>query len=127
MSLHRSNRSVYQTHYHIVFPVKYRKALLVPEIEKEILRITQEITERHEIEFEKVGTAIFGFKRFLWLRKELWGGEFWSDGYYASTVGKGGNPSLRQQLSRRYLLTCMAITHLPQGILTPSIPLKSAS
>jgi putative transposase len=25
------------------------------------------------------------------LKKELWGGEFWTDGYYAATVGTGGN------------------------------------
>jgi REP element-mobilizing transposase RayT len=25
------------------------------------------------------------------VKKKLWGGEFWSDGYYVSTVGKHGN------------------------------------
>ena len=25
------------------------------------------------------------------LKRDLWGGEFWSDGYYAATVGTGGN------------------------------------
>jgi len=25
------------------------------------------------------------------VKKKLWGGEFWTDGYYASTVGKHGN------------------------------------
>ena len=25
------------------------------------------------------------------LKKELWGGEFWTDGYYAGTVGTGGS------------------------------------
>lgn len=25
------------------------------------------------------------------LKKQLWGGELWSDGYYAATVGTGGN------------------------------------
>ena len=24
-------------------------------------------------------------------KKKLWGGEFWSDGYFASTVGRQGN------------------------------------
>ena len=24
------------------------------------------------------------------MRKDLWGGEFWTDGYYASTVGERG-------------------------------------
>lgn len=31
------------------------------------------------------------FKTLPELKKELWGGEFWTDGYYASTVGTGGN------------------------------------
>ena len=25
------------------------------------------------------------------IKKDLWGGEFWSDGYYAATVGEKGN------------------------------------
>ena len=25
------------------------------------------------------------------LKRDLWGGEFWTDGYYAATVGTGGN------------------------------------
>ena len=30
------------------------------------------------------------FKKFPDLKKELWGGEFWSGGYYVGTVGEGG-------------------------------------
>ena len=25
------------------------------------------------------------------MKKQLWGGEFWTDGYFASTVGKHGD------------------------------------
>jgi REP element-mobilizing transposase RayT len=31
------------------------------------------------------------FKRCPEVKKQLWGGEFWSDGYFASTVGKHGD------------------------------------
>ena len=31
------------------------------------------------------------FRRCPQVKKQLWGGEFWSDGYFASTVGKHGN------------------------------------
>jgi putative transposase len=31
------------------------------------------------------------FSKFPELKKELWGGEFWSDGYYVGTVGERGN------------------------------------
>ncbi len=36
-------------------------------------------------------TAVELFKHRPDLKKELWGGEFWSDGYYLATVGEGGN------------------------------------
>jgi REP element-mobilizing transposase RayT len=36
-------------------------------------------------------TAREVFKRCPHVKKMLWGGEFWTDGYYASTVGKHGN------------------------------------
>jgi putative transposase len=115
----KSNHSAYQTDYHIVFPLKYRKALLHEEIVKEIKAIADKIGERYEIEFEQLGcdkdpihilcsfhpkysigevvrkfksiTARELFRQFGWLKKELWGGEFWSDGYYVATVGEKGN------------------------------------
>jgi putative transposase len=123
----KSNHCAYQTHYHIVFPVKYRKALLLPEITNKLKELTEEISERYEIEFEKVGcdknhihilcsfhpkysigevvrkyksiTARELFKEFPWIKRELWGGEFWSDGYYAATVGERGN----WQVVERYI------------------------
>lgn len=103
-----SKHYVYQTHYHIVYPVKYRKALLHEEIVKEIKAITDKLRERYELEFEQLGcdedhihilcsfhpkynirevvrkfksiTVRELFRKFSWLKKKLWGGEFWSDG-----------------------------------------------
>ena len=128
MVVKKASHFAYQTHYHLVLPVKYRKALLSPEIEKGILEISKAIGERYEIEFEQVGcdknhihilcsfhpkysigevvrkfksiTARELFRRFPALKKELWGGEFWSDGYYASTVGEGGNWSVVKKYVR---------------------------
>ena len=119
MSVVRSNHCVYDTHYHIVFPVKYRKALLEEPIRLAIQEIAKEIEKRYEINFENIGTdgdhihilcsfhskysgsqivTMFKsitarelFKRFPELRKSLWGGEFWSDGYYFATVSERGN------------------------------------
>ena len=28
------------------------------------------------------------------VKKQLWGGEFWTDGYFTSTVGKHGNENM---------------------------------
>jgi putative transposase len=119
MSVIRSNHCVYDTHYHIVFPVKYRKALLDEHIKVAIMEIAKEIEKRYEINFENIGTDgdhihllcsfhpkyagsyIVGmfksitarelFRRFPELRKSLWGGELWSDGYYLATVSEKGN------------------------------------
>ena len=119
MGVIRSNHCVYDTHYHLVFPVKYRKALLKQQHEVAIKEIALQIGERYEINFESIGSdgdhihilcsfhpkysasAIVGkvksllarelFKQFPELRKELWGGEFWTDGYYIATVSTRGD------------------------------------
>jgi putative transposase len=110
---------VYDTHYHVVFPVKHRKALLGDAVRSAILGIADGIAERYDIEFERIGTdgnhihvlcsfhpkyaggEVVGlfksmtakqlFRRFPEMRRELWGGEFWSDGYYIATVSERGN------------------------------------
>ena len=30
------------------------------------------------------------------IKKQLWGGEFWSDGYFVSTIGKHANEQIMQ-------------------------------
>ena len=37
------------------------------------------------------GEIVRIFRRYPQIKKELWGGEFWSDGYYAATVGERRN------------------------------------
>lgn len=117
--VHKGYHCAYQIHYHIVFPVKYRKALLRAEVTEEIKRVSEELEERYAFEVEQIGcdknhihllcsihpkyapgqivrifksnTARELFKKFPELKKELWGGEFWTDGYYVGTVGERGN------------------------------------
>ena len=119
MSPTRTWHNAYDAHYHIVFPVKYRKALLSDQITQAIVEIARQISLRYEIGFEKIGTDMdhihllvsfppkYGgsdvvrifksitakqlFKQFPQLRQDLWGGEFWSDGFYLATVGERGN------------------------------------
>jgi len=55
MVIKKARHCVYQTHYHIVFPVKYRKGLLSKEVTTEIKTISKKIGERYEIEFERIG------------------------------------------------------------------------
>jgi putative transposase len=115
----RGYHCAWQIHYHIVFPVKYRKALLDDEVTQIIEETAQGISERYEIEMEAIGTdkdhihllcgahpkiapgrivQIFKsitareiFTRKPSVKKELWGGAFWTDGYYVATVGERGN------------------------------------
>ena len=56
MAVIKTYHNVYNTHYHIVFPVKYRKALLQNSIPLAIVKIAGEIGERYDIDFEKIGT-----------------------------------------------------------------------
>lgn len=105
--------------YHIVCPAKYRRAIFDKEIDNEIRNICLEISKRYEIYFLEIGvdkdhvhflvqsipmyspkkivqiiksiTAKEVFQRRPEVKKELWGGEFWSDGYFISTVGKHGD------------------------------------
>ena len=109
----------WQIHYQLVFPVKYRKALLDEMVVKIIEETTEGIQERYAIEMEALGmdknhlhllcsahpkiapgeivrifksiTAREIFQRYPQIKKDLWGGEFWSDGYYVATVDERGN------------------------------------
>jgi putative transposase len=99
--------------------VKYRKALLDRDVVERIRETAIGIQERYEIEIERMGmdsdhihllcgahpkiaagriVQIFKsisvreiFRRKPEVKKDLWGGEFWSDGYYAGTVGERGD------------------------------------
>lgn len=129
MEVKKGNHCAYSIHYHIVFPVKYRKALLVEDVVQEIKRVGYEITERYGVDIEQIGCdlnhihllcgahpkyspgqlvrvfkSITGrelFKKFGWLKKDLWGGEFWSDGYYVATVGEHGNWGVVEKYVRK--------------------------
>ena len=109
----------WQIHYHIVFPVKYRKAMLDEAVTMIIQETAAEIAERFPIEMEAIGTdknhihllcsahpkvapgrivQLFKsltareiFRRKPAVKRMLWGGEFWSDGYYVATVGERAN------------------------------------
>lgn len=119
-TVRKTEHTAYQIHYHLVTPVKYRKAIFgVPDREQTLLAICKEIEERYSIQFEKMGidtdhvhylistapkfspsqtarliksiTARELFKKHPDLRRELWGGELWTDGFYVATVSEGGN------------------------------------
>ncbi len=108
--------------YHIVCPAKYRRAIFTEEVDKVLRDICLDIAKRYEIIFLEIGvdsdhvhflvqsvpmyspkkivqiiksiTAREIFRRVPSVKKQLWGGQFWTDGYYVSTVGKHGNEDM---------------------------------
>ena len=126
--VHRGYHCVWEIHYHIVFPVKYRKGLLDQEVVEIIRNTAIGIHERYEIDFESMGmdknhihilcsahpkiapgrivqlfksiTAREVFRQKPELKKDLWGGEFWTDGYYVGTIGDHANWEVIEQYVR---------------------------
>ena len=101
---------MYDTKYHLVWAPKYRKWILRGEIRDRAKELFREIAEYHG--FEIAGDHVHIFisfppkysiskvvgilkavsareirKEFPKVKKQLWGGEFWEDGYFARTVG----------------------------------------
>jgi REP element-mobilizing transposase RayT len=89
------------------------------EVDKTLKETCEEISKRYEIIFLEIGTEVDHvhflvqsvplyspskivrtiksitakavFEKHPEVKKKLWGGEFWSDGHFVSTVGKHGN------------------------------------
>ncbi len=125
----KSSHCAWQIHYHIVFPVKYRKGLLDEEVTNIIKETAASMEERYPIEMEALGTdknhihllcsahpkvapgrivqmftsitAREIFRRRPAIKRELWGGEFWSDGYYVATVGERANWKMVERYVQR--------------------------
>ena len=105
--------------YHLVFPLKYRKSVITEEIGEGLKQICIDISERYEVQFIEIGyesnhvhflvqsvpsysvskmismlksiTAKELFKRYPEIKAILWGGKFWTSGFYANKVGQYAN------------------------------------
>lgn len=102
--------------YHLVCAVKYRRDVLTEAVTNTIVNVCLEIEEKYGISFIEIGTDInhihyliqthpkysptqvvtiiksltarMIFKINPEVKKQLWGGEFWSDGYWMVTVSQ---------------------------------------
>ena len=102
--------------YHYVCPAKYRRAVIDKNVDRVLKEVCLDIARRYQIEFLEIGTdkdhvhflvqsvpsysptkiitiiksltAREVFARVPSVKKQLWGGEFWTDGYYVGTVGQ---------------------------------------
>jgi len=113
--------------YHMVLPLKYRKQVICKEVGESLKEVCLEISKRYEIEFIEIGyesdhvhfliqsvptksvseivrvvkslTARELYQRHPEIKAKLWGGNFWTGGYYANTVGQYGN----EEVIKRYV------------------------
>ena len=106
--------------YHFVCPAKYRRLIFTEAVDKTLVQICAGIEARYDwIRFLEIGadknhvhyliqstpthspseiikvvksiTARRIFAEHPEVKKELWGGQLWTDGYFVSTVGRHTN------------------------------------
>ena len=127
MELKRTSHAVYDTKYHLVWSPKYRKWILRDDIRDWVKELFEEISKNHDFEIDTLEIAkdhvhiflsfpprdsiskvvgilksISGsviFQEHPEVKKELWGGEFWEDGYFARTVGD----KVTEEVIRKYI------------------------
>ena len=127
MGIKRVSHAVYDAKYHLVWTPKYRKWVLRGDIRESVGKYFKEISEAYEFEIEEMEIArdhvhiLLGFPPRYSISKvvaimkgksasrvfgdhpgvkeELWGGEFWEDGYFARTLGD----KVTQEIIRKYI------------------------
>ena len=115
--------------YHVVCPTKYRRDVFTEEVENTLKQSCGEIGERYEIRYVEIGsdedhvhfliqcvptlepekivritksiTAREIFRKHREVKRKLWGGNFWTSGYYMNTVGQYGNESVIREYVKK--------------------------
>ena len=115
MAFRRASHAVYDTQYHLVWAPKYRKKILVGAVGERVREMLLEIAESYDIVIEEMEVSVDHvhifcsfpprlsisqvitrfkslsaraiFREHPQVKRQLWGGEFWEDGYFARTVG----------------------------------------
>ena len=116
MAIKRTSHAVYDTSYHLVWCPKYRKKIFGRgEIRERAEQLIREISEQYGFEIVEMEVAVehvhilvsfppkrsIGevvriiksnsarelFREFPSMKRRLWAGELWEDGYFARTVG----------------------------------------
>jgi REP-associated tyrosine transposase len=116
MKAKRTAHTVYQLAYHFVWVPKYRRKILTGDVAKRLKEIIREICAEYDWEIEALevmvdhvhlfvscppryapaqvmntlksltGRALY--EEFPRLKKVLWGGQIWADGYYVGSSGE---------------------------------------
>ncbi|MBS9463953.1 IS200/IS605 family transposase [Flagellimonas sp. 389] len=113
--------------YHFVCPIKYRRKVLSDSVSETFKKICLGIEERYDIHFLEIGLdgdhvhfliqsvpvnapkkiiravkSIIAkeiFRLHPEVKQMLWGGKFWTSGYYVNTVGQYAN----EEVIKKYL------------------------
>ena len=113
--------------YHFVCPIKYRRKVLTESVSSTFKEVCLAIEERYEMNFLEIGidgnhvhfliqgvpndapkkiinavksiTAKEIFRLHPEVKQMLWGGKFWTSGYYVNTVGQYAN----EEVIKKYL------------------------
>ena len=114
--------------YHAVCPAKYRRVVFVEPVEAVLKETCLNIAARYEVTFIEIGTdadhvhflvqsvptlsptrivqmvksitAREVFRRVPSVKTKLWGGAFWSSGFFVNTVGRYGSEEAIRQYVR---------------------------
>src|SRR5262245_42064133 len=127
MAVKRTSHAVYDTKYHLVWTPKYRKWVLRGDLRRRVEERVREIAQEFgfEIDTREVAadhvqifwqcparysianvlgiwkgiSASRDFEELTEIKKQLWSGELWEDGYFARTVGD----KVTAEVIRRYI------------------------
>jgi putative transposase len=127
MGIRRTNHAVFDLKYHLVWILKYRKHVLDKEASDYLEEVFRKIAEEYGFRIDTLGimedhvhifvevppryspaqvvqimksiSAREVFKKFPKIRKQLWAGELWNDGYFARSVGD----KVTAEITRKYI------------------------
>ena len=116
--------------YHVVWPVKYRRKILSPEIEDYLKALVQQVAEDKGftvhlfeagegdhihcfvsappkmsvtmiVKYLKGITGRKLFEQFPGIRSKLWKGQLWNHSYYVETIGSVSEENIRRYIEHQ--------------------------
>ena len=127
--MEKARTCAYQANYHLIWAVKYRRKVLLGSIEVRLEEVLKMIAVSHDyqllavrvhdgdhvhlfvsarpkicisevVRVFKCVSAKLLFDEFSEIKKQLWGGRLWSDGYAVRTAGVVTSEKIEQYINR---------------------------
>ena len=120
---------VFALEYHIVWCVKYRRKILIPEVKAELFRVLHEYAKENNFSIVEINgdldhihlliqapptvyipdimrgmkgvSARMLFKKFPELKSRLWGGHMWNPSYFVATVSENTEAQIRTYIQEQ--------------------------